>query len=511
MPVSPDHPSAPTRNDRPGARPRGLSTDTQETAATQETAIATRLDFGDDDVYSAFTNPDVLPEDVDGGVRYTMTLKPGPAEALADDVDATYAAIGRALVGRLGMPNEGVVSEGGEGTNEQMVYTIISRSRTDPSKTVEIRLPKTREMNKLFITISSAIPPNERETAVYDIGAVIMDMTSPLEDDYIGDDDELLTAAPVEALTAPVEALTAPEGVLTGPQDKNLTFYEKINPVFSLDEIRATPMPINNTVFDPAAHEDVSLTDFMLAGNKLVFLFAGKQTGISYTSLIKTIKDGDGIFYECTREVSSSEITEGKYGFHEVYSQPYIEVLSRFYVTLDEFQKLLRVPVHPYWEIKDTGKTLPVTASRLNLAVRRPVQSQLHCQAGSDLKVYTIEPYMPQIDKDEEEDACEVPQIVTLQRGEVRTQVDISENNTVIGAKEWYARENALEVAKLRFIFRGKVMSDDGVLTPGTVVMVMIIPDRPPPEEQEQDQPPEGARRTRRRRRRNTNKNTRHR
>lgn len=492
MPVSPDHPSAPTRNDRPGARPRALSTDTQETAATQETgdtqetAIATRLDFGDEDVYSAFTNLDVVPEEVDGGVRYTMTLKPGPAEALADDVDATYAAIGRALVSRLSMPNEGVAAEGGEGTNEPMVYTIISRSGTDPSKTVEVRLPITQEMNKLFIIISSAVPPTERETAVYDIGAVIMDMTSPLEEDSGGG------------------------GVLTGPQDKNLTFYEKIEPVFSLDEIRATPMPINNTVFDPAAHEDVSLTDFMLAGNKLVFLFAGKQTGISYTSLIKTIRNGDGIFYECTREVSSSEITEGKYGFHEVYSQPYIEVLSRFYVTLDEFQKLLRVPVHPYWEIKDTGKTLPVTASRLNLAVRHPVQSQLHCQAGSDLKVYTIEPYMPQIDNDEEEDACEVPQIVTLQRGEVRTQVDISENNTVIGAKEWYARENALEVAKLRFIFRGKVMSDDGVLTPGTVVMVMIIPDRPPPEEQ-QEQAPEGARRTRRRRRRNTNKNTRHR
>jgi hypothetical protein len=483
MPVSPDHPSAPTRNDRPGARPRGLSI---SSVATAETEVA------DSPSNSAFVDDGVIDQAPEGGMAGYFTLTSDAMNVLNGNSNTDFSVVisydAIDIIKRK--LNDDVASRFHTGVFRHMLEEDIEKFMANNGVLIF------EDRNKVYALYSGPDSPQEFFDAIKTVVAQTV---------------QELKGEPVAARLDFGEEVVNNRSTLSGPDDDNLTFYEEIEPVFSLDEIRATPMPINNTVFDPAAHEDVSLTDFMLAGNKLVFLFAGKQTGISYTSLIKTIKNGDGIFYECTREVSSSEITEGKYGFHEVYSQPYIEVLSRFYVTLDEFQKLLRVPVHPYWEIKDTGKTLPVTASRLNLAIRAPVQSQLHCQAGSDLKVYTIEPYMPQIDKDEEESACDVPQIVTLQRGEVRTQVDISENNTVIGAKEWYARENALEVAKLRFIFRGKVMSDDGVLTPGTVVMVMIIPDRPPPEEQEQDQPPEGARRTRRRRRRNTNKNTRHR
>ena len=454
--------------------------------------VRRQLDFEDENIreMSVFVNPEVAPQMVDGFYEYTMTLKPEIAEELSNDLDATLAAINRMLVARFAMSSEGVFLQEGEVEGENDEYIMNFKSESEPAKMVGIRIPSGGGVSNMFIRISTAFTEEEAgATILYDIENVISDMSSPLQDN----NDPMM---------------------LSGRRDENLTFYERLAPIFSLEGPSAKPLPINNTVYDQEASDYVMLQDFVLPGNKLVFLLNGKQIGISYAPFIKNIREGNSIFYECSR-VFTFNPAEGQFGTfepYEIYAQPYIELAltSRVYITREDFNKLLSVPVHPYWEIKDAGRTLNATASRSSVVQGGPVQSMLHCQDGSDLKVYTIEPYMPQIDKDEEEDACEVPQIVTLQRDEVRTQVDISENNTVIGAKEWYARENTLEVAKLRFIFRGQVMSDDGVLTPGTVVLVTIIPDRPP-EEQKQDQPPEGARRTRRRRRRNTNKNTRHR
>lgn len=265
---------------------------------------------------------------------------------------------------------------------------------------------------------------------------------------------------------------------LTGKFDRSLTFYEQLAPAFSKEDVDAKAVPINNTVFDQENNETVMLDDFVRSANKLVFSFGGKQTGISYRPFIRKIQDGDGIFYECTRVFPFNPDAGqlGTFEYYEIYAQPYIELAltSRFYIPLEDFQKLLNVPVHPYWEIKDTGKTLAAAASRSSVVLGGPVQSQLHCQDGSDLKVYTLEPYMPTPDpEEEEEDACPIPQIVTLQRGEERTQVDISENNTVLGAKTWYANEKGLTLSTLKIIFMGKILKDEDLLTPGTVVMVM--------------------------------------
>ena len=265
---------------------------------------------------------------------------------------------------------------------------------------------------------------------------------------------------------------------LRGPNDRELKFYETLAPAFSIEAVQAAPLPINNTVFDQEMNEDAMLSDFMLPGGKLVFLYNGKQTGISYLPLMKKVKEGDGIFYECTRvfPFNPNGGQLGTFEFYDIYAQPYIELAltSRFYIPLTDFQKLLSVPVHPYWEIKDTGKTLSAAASRSSVVAGGPIMSQLHCQDGSDLKVYSLSAYMPTPDpEDEEEDACPIPQIVTLQRGEERTQVDISENNTVLGAKTWYANEKGLTLSTLKMIFMGKILKDEDLLTPGTVVMVM--------------------------------------
>jgi hypothetical protein len=420
-----------------------------------------QLDFG---VRSAFTNPDVAPQMVDGYYEYALTLTPETAEPLAEYLDGTLAAIDRVLVTRLGMSSEGVFFQEAEGPDESDEYIMIFKSLADPAKSVGIRVPQ--PVSTIFVRVSTAFSQEEaHDTIVYDVDNAILDMTSPLEEE----EEEDLPF----------------DGVLTGRNDENLTFYERLAPVFSADQLQPTPMPINNTVFDQEMHEDVALTEFVLPGNKLVFMFGGKQTGVSYMPLVQNIRDGGGIFYECTRAVSTSEVTRGAYEFHEVYSQPYIEILPRFYVTLQDFSKLLVVPVHPYWELKDAGKTLAVAASRMSVINGGPVVSMLHCQAGSDLKVYTIEPYMPQLDKEEEEEALEVPKVVYFQRGEERTPMDISSSANAALVKRAYATEKGVPPESIQLIVQGKLLTEqpiqgvvtllerDVTLVPGTTVAVV--------------------------------------
>ena len=470
-------PAAPTRGDPPGVRARALSASSGDTqpaffepsprmpgqrSPENDVNPAARLDFGDEDVGSVFVDPEVAPEMVDGFYDYTMTLKPEIAEELSNDLDATLAAVNRMLVTRFGMSSEGVFYQDGsvEGEDEDVErddgeYIMNFKSESDPAKMVGIRIPVGGGVSNIFIRISTAFTEEEASgTILYDIDNVISDLSSPLQDNV----DPMM---------------------LSGRNDENLTFYERLAPRFSLEGPSAKPLPINNTVYDQEASDYVMLQDFVLPGNKLVFLLNGKQIGISYAPFIKNIREGNSIFYECS-QVFSYNPGAGQLGTfepYEIFAQPYIELAltSRIYITRDDFNKLLSVPVHPYWEIKDAGRTLNATASRSSVVQGGPVQSMLHCQDGSDLKVYTIEAYMPTKDEEEEEEECEIPQIVTLQIGEERIQVDISLNNTALGAKTWLANEKSIDVRTIQFQFRGNVLYPETPLVPGTVVLVNIV------------------------------------
>lgn len=264
---------------------------------------------------------------------------------------------------------------------------------------------------------------------------------------------------------------------LHGRNDDALKFHEVFGPLFSFNEIQAKPIPVNNTVFDQEMNEDVMLSDFMMPGGKLVFSFNGKQTGISYAPLMKKVRDGEGIFYECTRvfPFNPDAGQMGMFEFDEIYADPYIELAltSRFYIPIEDFNRLLQVPVHPYWEIKESGKTLKAAASRSSVVAGGPIMSQLHCQDGSDLKVYSLEPYMPTLEAEEEEEPEDVPTVVTFQRGEERTPMDISQNARVGDVKKVFADQKGLNVATLKLIFMGRLLKDDDMLTPGTVVQIM--------------------------------------
>jgi hypothetical protein len=221
-------------------------------------------------------------------------------------------------------------------------------------------------------------------------------------------------------------------------------------------------------------NEDAMLSDFVLPGGKLVFLYNGKQTGISYLPLIKKVKEGDGIFYECTRvfPFNPNGGQLGTFEFYDIYAQPYIELAltSRFYIPLTDFQKLLSVPVHPYWEIKDTGKTLAAAASRSSVVAGGPIMSQLHCQDGSDLKVYSLSAYMPTQETEEEEEEPE-DTFVNVQLGEERTRIDILEGKTYDYVRQAFATAKGLDPAKLRFIFMGRPVQDYTTdVMPGSVI-----------------------------------------
>ena len=481
---------------------------TPETPAPADTAVR-QLDFDDERIDSVFVNLSDPPEDVDGFFQFKLKLKPEIAENIADDVDGILAYVDTLLVSRLQMSSQGVHHVGED--NEGREYVMSFKSTSNPSKTVDIRFPTVPDISIVSISVSNAFTSEEaRDIIVHNVDKVISDIATPLQ---TGEDIE----SEADPVVDPEEDETA---VLKGSNDKNLVFYEKIAPVFSLEDLAAKPLPINNTVYDQETSKDVMLQDFVMSGNKLVFLFNGKQVGISYAPFIKNIREGNSIFYECTRvfkfDPTNNEL--GTFEFNDVYARPYIEVslTSRIYITLKDFKKLLNVPVHPYWEIKESGRTLNVTASRSSVVHGGPIQSQLHCQNGSDLKVYSIEPYIP-TKEEEEEEVPEVSTIVTFQRGEERTPMDISQNANAADVKQAYATQQGIPPDSIQLVVQGKLLAlnqvvvdrrtpavvglleKDVTLVPGTTVTVVNA--RLPP-------PPEGARRTYRRRKnkRKTNK-----
>lgn len=229
----------------------------------------------------------------------------------------------------------------------------------------------------------------------------------------------------------------------------------------------------DQTLTDMLTHDTIPVDTYVLEepGNHLVFTYRDTHTGIPLKHLLRKLyKDGEGVFYECTQMFPIDK----QFRPQDIYADPFVEIAlgSRFLVPLADFKQLLQVPPHLFWEISDTGKTLPYAASRSSVVVGAAVESQLHCQDGSNMPLFSMKPYIPATPEEEDAPTEPPPQIVTLQHGEVRTQIDISQNNTVLGAKNWYANTKKLDSATIKFLFMGRIMKDEDVLTPGTVVLV---------------------------------------
>ena len=112
--------------------------------------------------------------------------------------------------------------------------------------------------------------------------------------------------------------------------------------------------------------------------------------------------------------------------------------------------------------------------------------SQLHCQAGSDLTVFTLKAFLLEPatritttraatmttakPSENEEEAEET--FVTVKQGEEKTQIDITENRTFDAVRAKYAEIKSLNPSEIQFIFgAGPVVDYSKNVIPGTTIL----------------------------------------
>ena len=271
------------------------------------------------------------------------------------------------------------------------------------------------------------------------------------------------------------ETSTAP--TLKGRTDPNLTptFTTVVRPHSYVSKATAYPKV---SVFDIVGQEDVPIDEYILAdpGNHFVFRHDGKNYGIEIIPILQRITNGEGIFYECTREFNMA-VAYGTFDFKDIYAQPYIEIplASRFYIPFQEFQQIVSIPTHVLWEIVPTGKVLKHAASRSSVIAGGPVMSQLHCQAGSDLSVFTIKPFTLASDSAPVVTSS-VELYVNVKMGETTDRIDITTDNTYDAVRSKYATLKNMNPNTIQFIYGGGPVRDYSVhVTPGTTIIARQI------------------------------------
>ena len=269
------------------------------------------------------------------------------------------------------------------------------------------------------------------------------------------------------------------EPTLTDENDSNL------NPKFTQNVRiesyvgRATAYP-REPVFDIVGQQDVSIEDFLLEdlGNNIVFRHAGNQYGIPLQSILKKLQNGEALFYECTREFTMQE-NFGTFEFNQIYAKPYVEIAlaSRFYIPFENFQKIASIPTHVLWELTPTDKVIKNAASRSSVLQGGPIMSQLHCQAGSDLTVFAMNPFTlipksePAINNETEEET-----FVNVKMGEEITQIDITDSRTFDAVRSKYAALKQMTPSSIQFIFGARIVTDylKNVI-PGVTILARTI------------------------------------
>jgi len=269
------------------------------------------------------------------------------------------------------------------------------------------------------------------------------------------------------------------EPTLTGRDDSNLN--PKFTQNFRIESYvgRTTAYP-REPVFDIVGQQDVSIEDFLLEdpGNNIVFRYAGKQYGIPLQSIFKKLQNDEALFYECTREFTMAD-QYGTFDFNQIYAKPYVEIAlaSRFYIPFENFQQIASIPTHVLWELTPTDKVIKNAASRASVLAGGPVMSQLHCQAGSDLTVFAMNPFVlitksePAMNNENEEET-----FVNLKMGEEITRIDITDSRTFDAVRSKYAALKQTNPYSIQFIFgAGPVRDYSKNVIPGVTIMARKI------------------------------------
>jgi ankyrin repeat protein len=224
-------------------------------------------------------------------------------------------------------------------------------------------------------------------------------------------------------------------------------------------------------IFVPKLGRDLTLEQFFrkYMGDGIVFKVGPKFYGVERKDLMKEYAEGSAIAYECTKTFPYSPNSVppvfGTFEYSDIYATPYFALRTPagvFYTDLLGMVDILSRP-HAFYKV-DTNpvKKLENVASRSSVLAGGPVQSQLHCQAGSGENVYEFSPFrLPAMEEDEESDEEEEePNVVFVKKGEEKTEFPLDLAQTVLQLKEAVSAKLGIAVETQKLIFQGKVLQD---------------------------------------------------
>jgi hypothetical protein len=221
-------------------------------------------------------------------------------------------------------------------------------------------------------------------------------------------------------------------------------------------------------IFVAKLGRDLTLEQFFrkYMGDGIVFKVGPKFYGVERKDLMKEYAEGSAIAYECRKTFiynpSAVPPMYGTFEYSDIYATPYFALRTPagvFYTDLLGMVDILSRP-HAFYKVNTNPvKKLENVASRSSVVAGGPVQSQLHCQAGSSENVYEFSPFrLPTMEEDEEEE--EEPNVVFVKKGEEKTEFPLDLAQTVLQLKEAVSAKLGIAVETQKMLFQGKVLQD---------------------------------------------------
>ena len=216
---------------------------------------------------------------------------------------------------------------------------------------------------------------------------------------------------------------------------------------------------------------DLTLDQFFrkYMGDGMVFKIGPKFYGIPRKDILKEYLEGTAISYECIKTFAMDDPeTHGTFEYGDIYAEPYYSLRTPagvLYVELSSIAAILST-THTFFKMDDNpSKKLKNIASRSSVIAGGPVSSQLHCQAGSDGNVYSLEFFkLPDIEEEEESDDKDEPNVVFVKKGEDKTEFPLDLSQTILQLKEAVKEKLGIAVEAQKMVFQGRILKDDQTL-----------------------------------------------
>jgi hypothetical protein len=299
---------------------------------------------------------------------------------------------------------------------------------------------------------------------------------------------ELAVPEEIRDLTTEAAGIVDGNGEVAGEDEP---YYETIDQIrFALEAIRPTYAPVegiveiskvDGSVFDFSDGEEYeSVAEYLqeVGGDGCVFIYKEHLMAFSKRMLAQKVESGESLFYEC-RRIFPFTPDEGLFGTFEptdIKRERYVEIPlnGRFTFKLKVAKHLFTS--HSIWRIEETGERLPVTASWAMAIHGGPVESAVHCQAGSDKTLFGLTPVKFVRGGAAVATATAAVTTVRVRHGESVKEINVSDDRSVGTIKGLFAAEAGVGVERVRFILGGRELADANSVAPGATIMAMIRP-----------------------------------